>query len=633
MANHRRSEVHAYRKIINELLANTKGWNKSKIYTQQECLEVPEIKRLWKLDHPENVIEITPKSYYVIEAKNERKKLEQALREAREDYADKLNESQIIKALFITGIAGNDQEGFIARSEYYKNGKWEVILENDVEVTGLLSSLQVQKIIESDDPHLRDVEISEDEFLSSAEKINEILHINAIEKQQRARFISALLLSISEKTDLDLSQSTTELVNSINTRVKVILSKHRKEEFARYIQLDIPSNIDNHDKYKRAIVDTYQQLLSLNIRSAMKSGKDVLGQFYEVFLKYGNGAKEIGIVLTPRHVTRFVADVLDIQYDDLVLDPACGTGGFLVAALDEVRRKEKDPKKFERFRLHGLYGIEEKDYIVVLSIVNMIFRGDGKNEIVEGNCFKKWYSTSFKESFPIAQLHPFKKDEEGNFIDLKPDKDRIPPMTKVMMNPPFALDSSDEKEYHFVEHALEQMDDGGILFSVLPLSVLIEDETKTWRRDVLLKQNTLIAVITFPEDLFYPIGVNTAGIFIKRGKPHNFNKDLVYFARCTKDGFIKKKGKRVHSKNEPDLLNSVRKELKEFITHPDHEITSVPEFKKTSPLRPDDDDVELVPETYVESSIISEVELEEGIDKMIRDKIAFEIKYHEKLKK
>ena len=38
----------------------------------------------------------------------------------------------------------------------------------------------------------------------------------------------------------------------------------------------------------------------------MRSGKDVLGKFYEVFLKYGNGAKEIGIVLTPRHITRFL---------------------------------------------------------------------------------------------------------------------------------------------------------------------------------------------------------------------------------------------------------------------------------------------------------------------------------------
>ena len=45
------------------------------------------------------------------------------------------------------------------------------------------------------------------------------------------------------------------------------------------------------------------------------------------------------IVLTPRHITRFAAEMMDIDENDLVLDPTCGTGGFLVAAFDEVRKK------------------------------------------------------------------------------------------------------------------------------------------------------------------------------------------------------------------------------------------------------------------------------------------------------
>ena len=60
----------------------------------------------------------------------------------------------------------------------------------------------------------------------------------------------------------------------------------------------------------------------------MRSNTDVLGKFYEVFLKYGNGAKEIGIVLTPRHVTNFAAEVMNITYKDIIYDPTCGTEGF-----------------------------------------------------------------------------------------------------------------------------------------------------------------------------------------------------------------------------------------------------------------------------------------------------------------
>ena len=83
--------------------------------------------------------------------------------------------------------------------------------------------------------------------------------------------------------------------------------------------------------------------MHLNIRSTMFSGTDLLGKFYEVFLKYGNGAKEIGIVLTPRHITRFAVQILDVEQHDIVCDPTCGTGGFLISALDHVRAKFKHP--------------------------------------------------------------------------------------------------------------------------------------------------------------------------------------------------------------------------------------------------------------------------------------------------
>lgn len=58
---------------------------------------------------------------------------------------------------------------------------------------------------------------------------------------------------------------------------------------------------------------TCSLLNEINIKAAMNSGTDILGEFYEVFLKYGNDAKDIGIVLTPRHITKFACDVLDID--------------------------------------------------------------------------------------------------------------------------------------------------------------------------------------------------------------------------------------------------------------------------------------------------------------------------------
>ena len=614
------SEVHAYVFIQKELIEK-KGWEKSQIFTQQECLKHSEIKKYLGQTKPENVVEFNEKTFYVIEAKNERKKLEQALKEAREDYADKINQSNTIKALFITGIAGNHEEGYIAKSQFYRNGKWENVKENSIEITGLLSKNQVDDFLRQNTSNLKDVEITEDEFLKTAESINEILHENSINKDDRAKFISAILLAMSDGKEIDVTQGCDVLIEHINSRVRAILKKHDKLSFANFIKIDEPSSSDNHIKVKEAIKTTYQELLNLNIRSAMNSGKDVLGQFYEVFLKYGNGAKDIGIVLTPRHITRFASEVLDVNCKDLVLDPACGTGGFLVSAFDEVRRKTKNIDDFENFRLNGLYGIEEQDAIISLAIVNMIFRGDGKNNMIEGNCFRKWLNTKTNGKNYFAEY-------------LQEDiQNRIAPITKVMMNPPFALKKGAEKEYKFIEHALKQMQDEGILFTVLPISVLIEKGIKEWRKEALLKNNRLLGVITFPEDLFYPVSVGTLGLFIQKGVPHKYDTHQVYFARCINDGFAKKRGVRKANSKVRNMLEEIKEEFKEFIKGKNQSIKNIPEFKKVCLLDKSDKAVELAPEGYIEDRIPSLEEIQNGVEEMVREAVSFKIKYKEKLEK
>src|SRR5947199_7053613 len=107
-AKGRRSEVHAYAHILSELTGK-KGWNKDQIFTQRECLSNRFIaEQLGKL-HPENIVKISEKLFYIIEAKNERSKIDLALKEAREDYANLINQSSVIQAPFITGIAGNSE--------------------------------------------------------------------------------------------------------------------------------------------------------------------------------------------------------------------------------------------------------------------------------------------------------------------------------------------------------------------------------------------------------------------------------------------------------------------------------------------------------------------------------------------
>jgi type I restriction enzyme M protein len=355
------------------------------------------------------------------------------------------------------------------------------------------------------------------------------------------------------------------------------------------------------------------QLQKINIKAAMNSGSDVLGQFYEVFLKYGNGAKDIGIVLTPRHITHFAARVLNVTHKDIIYDPTCGTGGFLVAAFDHVRQNSTK-SQLEYFKKHKIFGLEWQAKVACLAIVNMIFRGDGKNNIVDNDCLSQALNKTKTNGEDSAEYVP--KDKSNG----------LGPVTKVLMNPPFALKDKDEKEFNFVQHALEQMEDGALLFAVLPLSVMLKGGAyKTWRKNKLLPNSTLLSVVTFPEDLFYPVGVNTCGVFIKKGYPHQPASPVLWI-RAMYDGYAKVKGKRLPDKRIPNTIASIENLLKTFLIDQTINVPNQPEFIKVCAINVQDSAVELTPEVYLDSRIPTATELTDDMEHLLREYVAFLIR-------
>jgi type I restriction enzyme M protein len=188
----------------------------------------------------------------------------------------------------------------------------------------------------------------------------------------------------------------------------------------------------------------------------------------------------------------------------------------------------------DRFKQFNMFGIEQESYVAVLAIVNMIFRGDGKHNITEGNCFSIHMGPRAVNGHASAR---FTKAPAASGAE---------PVTRVLMNPPFALQDSAEKEYRFVSRALELMADGGLLFALLPLDAMFgAREEKVWRQDELLRGHTLLAVVTLPDELFYPAALKqVAGVVIKKGTPHPKEQD-VYWGRVVNDGHLKIKSKRL----------------------------------------------------------------------------------------
>jgi type I restriction-modification system DNA methylase subunit len=585
------SEFRAYTFIQNSL--KELGWNAKnpsfnntgQIYTQHEALQNETLKNALKRKVPENVVKLDNGLWWIIEAKSGHGELETAVNEAK-DYAKMLNDNVKDSCLFISGVAGNKEDSFLVETHYLHNNNWHTVQINGYKTTGFLTKEIIEKIINTKNYSITEEVVADELFLEKANKINLILHNGAINKRNRAKVIASLLLALAEDEYLKISKVPTTLIKDINTRVHSILSKYDKDNFAQEIALNLPTSKDNHIKHRQALVDTIQELKNLNIRSAINSGRDVLGQFYEVFLKYANDAKEIGIVLTPRHITEFGVECIDIKYNDFVFDPTCGTGGFLVSAFDYVKQKATE-EQINEFKTNHIYGIEQDSEIVGLALVNMIFRGDGKSNIYEGN----------------ALNNKFKKiNNEYKRIDLLTQSDKGEAfISKTVMNPPFAI--KNEEEYKFVDHALSQMIGGGLLFAVIPNSIITSaNDMKgeiTWRKE-LLNRHTVKAVVKLSDELFCPIASKgTYAIIIEAHKPHNFDKNVLF--AIMDDGFTMKKAKRIVSDNLPSNIALITEKIKEFIVL-DRKIENIEKVIGLSKLNTNDNTFDLAPESYLQST-------------------------------
>jgi len=198
------SEVDAYTYIKEEL--EKLGWvvkNPARVidgevYKQNEALYNLEIKKVLNRDMPEAIVKLNAVEYWVIESKRDKKDINQAIEEAKNQYADKLNKSNKIKCVLISGVAGNDTDGYIVKNQYLKDEKWQEVLFNGKTKNILLSKAQIQYILNHDIFEWSDLpDLPEEKYISAALYVNETLHNAGINKNKRARFIAGLILSLS----------------------------------------------------------------------------------------------------------------------------------------------------------------------------------------------------------------------------------------------------------------------------------------------------------------------------------------------------------------------------------------------------------------------------------------------------
>lgn len=377
-------------------------------------------------------------------------------------------------------------------------------------------------ILESDAAFHRDYS----QLLSYAKLLNAALHKKKIKESYRALLISGVLVAlqndafrISYTTHKTSTALITALLGAISTQLRDDPKKDKNTDVVLGAFDFIKTNKTFSDK-KKGLLELTEVIHSIkeNVYTFLDKYKfiDTLSQFYIEFLRYANTDKGLGIVLTPMHIAQLFAKMANIRKDTVVLDNAAGTGGFLVAAMGEMMNDAGDDEsKHNAIRENQIYGIEYETSNVALLVSNMIIHSDGRSNIIWGDTF---------EVVPS-------KLKGKNLIDVG------------LLNPPFKMDKDDIFEFEFIFSNLDAVKEKGTVIAIVPASVVTDTTGANYEyKKRLLKNHTLEAVVSLPEELFANsnTAVVTVGIIITAHVPHPKNKET-WFGYWRNDGFVKTK--------------------------------------------------------------------------------------------
>jgi len=536
-ASKKTSEYRSYPWIKAKFVAS--GWNDSnpntdprgQIWEQNEALSNLELKKGLGAQKPEFVVRITDNQYWTVEAKNTTNKLPVAVEEAQ-GYADDINAaSTVVRVRFATGVAGTSDSGFKLVTMFLTTaGEWKPVVLAGAQFDGIMTLKEALRVLAADNADLSAIPMTVAEVVEIGKFINKTLHSAKIPKERRALLVAILLLALERDPNIALGKDPSVFISDINARARLAFDAANRIPLWDTLQI-LPEG-DNPAHQANALSTVLQRLKAHDILNTARN-TDLLGAFFESFLRYGNSSKDLGIVLTPRHLCWLAAEALGINKDDVVYDPTVGTAGFLVAAFNRIR-SVSTPAESEAFATKNLYGIEHSNEIAALAFINMYFRGDGKHNLkIDSSLPYRVVSVPGNDALQFRQG-----------IELQDDESLA--VTRVLMNPPFALPNENEAEIRFVEHGLRQLVANGLLFTVLPSSVLYDSNYAEWRKQ-LLEHNTLMGVVALPLDVFYPVATESVGLFIRKGKKHE-DADNVLWIRLTDDGYSKRKGFRVERK-------------------------------------------------------------------------------------
>ncbi|MBQ7453870.1 MAG: N-6 DNA methylase [Selenomonadaceae bacterium] len=446
-------------------------------------------------------------------------------------YALKILDGTRYKKIFAFGNAGDSKHHIIQPIfiDEQKNITWLDTVDTFKNFTAENIDSYYRRMVLKEIPP-EEVELKK--ILRRAELLHEHLrNYGQLGEDEKPLVVSAILLALAEGKNFNVETLTGDKIKTDGAKIFEHVENHlkranvrpevKKERVLSQFRLikDRPLLNEKNRTLEKTPLKFFTEFIADKIFDAVvnKSAEDYLGRFYGEFISYSGGdGQSLGVVLTPRHIAELFCDLVDLKPDDIVFDPCCGTGSFLIAAMSRMLHDADDSQK-KSIKQKQIHGIEAREDMFSIATTNMILRGDGQSNLI---C--------------------------GDFFAHKPDELQIKNCATVgMMNPPYSqaknAATAHLSELRFIRHLLESVSVGGRVAVIVPVSAMIGKtrDDKIIKGDIL-RSHTLEGVISLNKYTFYRIGTVPCIAIFTAGEPHPKSK-RVKFINFEDDGFEVKK--------------------------------------------------------------------------------------------
>jgi type I restriction enzyme M protein len=366
--------------------------------------------------------------------------------------------------------------------------------------------------------------VKEDTLFQIFGRIHNHIYANEGLSPQEAfnEFIKILFIKLdSERNNslsLDFKISNQEYESIINGN-ESNFSK-RLEKIFNNVKKDYPEIFNIHDKLnlkESTLGFVVKELQGIDFR---KFHSDVKGAAFQKFI-FSSLRGSRGQFLTPDPIINLAINFLKPSKKEKIIDPACGTGGFLINAMNYIKLNSRDLSEKEN---KNICGIEISSSVLRLARIRMIIEGDGNSNLINGDSLKDFNEITnlkLENEFDLVFTNPpfgsQGKITDKNYLkrfDLSHVWDKKFNLTNK-------IQGSQTPEILFIERCMNLLKEGGKLAIVLPDGIL-ENKTTSYIREYLKRNGKIIAVVSLPNQTFIPhgTGVKTSVLFWEKTKNH-----------------------------------------------------------------------------------------------------------------